>query len=154
MDFDRDPRRILLAVDFSENSDRAVTYTGLIVGDNPGFHLTIVHVVEDPPEDFFPDEASRREHLAKQKALTEDLLERTRQRLIEMSVPGENVSLLAPVKKCDSMAGCIIEEQQAHDFGTVVVGRRGRSKKEEFLFGSISNRIIHYTKGCTVWVVE
>jgi nucleotide-binding universal stress UspA family protein len=38
-------------------------------------------------------------------------------------------------------------------FGTVVVGRHGVSKAEEFLFGSVSNKIIHHAKDYTVWVV-
>ena len=40
------------------------------------------------------------------------------------------------------------------DFGTVVIGRRGVSKEVEFLFGSVSTKIVHYAKGCTVWVVS
>jgi hypothetical protein len=38
--------------------------------------------------------------------------------------------------------------------GTVVIGRRGISKKEEFLFESTSNKIIHTAKDCAVWVIE
>ena len=38
-------------------------------------------------------------------------------------------------------------------YGTVVVGRRGVSKQEEFLFGSVSTKIIHAAKGLAVWVV-
>ena len=37
---------------------------------------------------------------------------------------------------------------------TIVVGRKGVSRKEELLFGSVSNRIIHQAEDCTVWVVE
>jgi nucleotide-binding universal stress UspA family protein len=150
---DLDPRRIMLAVDFSENSDRAVEYTGRIVGDTPGFSITIVHVVEDPPEDFFPTEEKRLAHLAEHQAKTDKLLAQTKQKLVDLGVAPEKISVFAPVKECSSMAACIIEEQQ-EKFGTVVIGRRGVSKKEEFLFGSVSNRIIHYAKGCTVWVVE
>ncbi|MBU0513716.1 MAG: universal stress protein [Proteobacteria bacterium] len=151
---DLDPRRILLAVDFSENSDRAVDYTGRVVGDSPGFSITIVHVVEDPPEDFFPTEEKRLAHLEQHQAETDVLLAETKQKLVDLGVVADRISLYAPVKECASMAACIIEEQQQDNFGTVVVGRRGVSKKEEFLFGSVSNRIIHYAKGCTVWVVE
>ena len=38
-------------------------------------------------------------------------------------------------------------------FGTVVVGRRGVSRQEEFLFGSVSSKIIHAAKDLAVWVV-
>jgi len=37
---------------------------------------------------------------------------------------------------------------------TVVIGRRGLSKKEEFIFGSTSNRILHEANNCAVMVIE
>ena len=39
-------------------------------------------------------------------------------------------------------------------FGTVVIGRRGISKKEEFMFGSTSTKILHIAKDCSIWVIE
>jgi nucleotide-binding universal stress UspA family protein len=41
----------------------------------------------------------------------------------------------------------------AGGYGTIVVGRRGISKAEQFLFGSVSNKIVQNAKDCTVWVV-
>jgi nucleotide-binding universal stress UspA family protein len=38
--------------------------------------------------------------------------------------------------------------------GTVVIGRRGISRKEEFIFGSTSNKILHTARDCSVWVIE
>jgi hypothetical protein len=34
------------------------------------------------------------------------------------------------------------------------IGRRGISKKEEFMFGSTSTRILHIAKDCSIWVIE
>ncbi len=48
----------------------------------------------------------------------------------------------------------ILDVVHEDGFGTVVLGRRGVSKAEAFLFGSVSNKIIHYVKNCTVWVVS
>ena len=37
----------------------------------------------------------------------------------------------------------------------MVVGRRHKTKTEEFLFGSTSiSRLIHEAKNCAIWVVE
>jgi len=47
----------------------------------------------------------------------------------------------------------IMAVQEEGKFGTIVVGKRGVSKAEEFLFGSISNALVHHTRDCTVWVV-
>jgi nucleotide-binding universal stress UspA family protein len=54
----------------------------------------------------------------------------------------------------ESVSQEILRAMQEGGFGTIAIGRRGVSKQEEFLFGSVSNRIIHYAKGCTVWVVN
>ena len=37
---------------------------------------------------------------------------------------------------------------------TIVVGRQGLSRSEEFLFGSVSSKIVNHARNCTVWVVE
>ena len=61
------------------------------------------------------------------------------------------------IQVCDSrvhVAERILLEQQKGGYGTVVIGRRGISKREEFLFGSVSNKIVHEARNCAVWVVE
>jgi nucleotide-binding universal stress UspA family protein len=39
-------------------------------------------------------------------------------------------------------------------YDTIVVGRMGMSRSEEFLFGSISSKIVTHGRNCTVWIVE
>ena len=52
-----------------------------------------------------------------------------------------------------SIALEILQQAGKGGFGTVVIGRRGVSKQEEFLFGSVSSKIINAAKGLAVWVV-
>ena len=51
------------------------------------------------------------------------------------------------------MAECILAEREKRDYDTIVVGRQGLSRKEEFLFGSISNKIVNHARDCTVWII-
>ncbi|MCJ7616010.1 MAG: universal stress protein, partial [Desulfobacterales bacterium] len=46
------------------------------------------------------------------------------------------------------------DERDETKYSTVVVGRQGLSRTEEFLFGSTSSKIVNYARNCTVWVVE
>ena len=147
------PKKILLAIDNQESSMRAVNYVGRVIGSCPGFSITIIHVIEKPSEDFFENEAQITAHIESSAREAEALLEKARQILLEHGLQPESISFDAPVKTCDSMASCIIEEAR-EDYGTLVVGRRGIPKSEEFLFGSVSKKIIDYSKKCTVWVVE
>ena len=52
------------------------------------------------------------------------------------------------------VAACILAERDETEYGTLVVGRQGLSRSEEFLFGSISSKIVSHARNCTVWVVE
>jgi hypothetical protein len=47
-------RNILIAVDESENSRRAVQYVTGMLGGIKGFKATVLHVIREPEEDEFP----------------------------------------------------------------------------------------------------
>ena len=66
----------------------------------------------------------------------------------------EDVTVQAVMKSCASIAECILDEQRKLGCGTVVIGRRGISKKEEFIFGSTSTKILHIAKDCSIRVIE
>jgi nucleotide-binding universal stress UspA family protein len=48
----------------------------------------------------------------------------------------------------------IVEEARARNFSTIVVGRRGLSRVEEFFIGRVSNKIVHMARDKAVWVVS
>jgi len=52
-----------------------------------------------------------------------------------------------------TISQAILDTQTEGKYGTIIVGKRGVSKAEEFLFGSISSALVHNSKNCTVWVV-
>ncbi len=52
------------------------------------------------------------------------------------------------------VALAIIEEAKVGGYGTIVLGKRGRSMIKEFLLGGVTCKVIHHIKGCTIWVVE
>jgi nucleotide-binding universal stress UspA family protein len=52
------------------------------------------------------------------------------------------------------MAECIIAEQEILEYGTIVVGRKGMSRKEEVLFGSVSSKLVKIARDCAIWVIE
>ncbi|MFH1138146.1 MAG: universal stress protein [Pseudomonadota bacterium] len=147
------PKKILLAIDEHESSARAVEYVGGIAGNCPDFTVTLMHVIEEPSEDFFEHPSHKNEFIRKQTDQSQQLLADAKARLMELGLAPDRIDFKTPVKKCASMAACILEEADG-GFGTLVVGRRGIPKSEEFLFGSVSKKIVDFAKKCTVWVVE
>lgn len=148
-----DAKKVLVAVDASENSERAVVYVGEMLSGAKGFRVELLCVDRPPLKDLFPNEETWRTACQAQAMLLAEFLDKARGILLAKgfdpaSVGGRCVSADGP-----SLATAILEVQQKGGFGTVVVGRRGVSKAEEFLFGSVSSRVVHHAKGCTVWVV-
>jgi nucleotide-binding universal stress UspA family protein len=82
------------------------------------------------------------------------MLEEYRSMLVDSGFDPEDVSVRSTLRYCPSMAECILAERDKLEYGTLVVGRKGLSHKEEFIFGSISGKIVRTARNCTVWVVE
>ena len=147
-------RHILIAIDESENAKRAVLYVADVIGGFPGFRVTLLNIIPEPPEDYFKTPENRREWIDSQRHKAEQMLENYRQVLIQSGFSEDKVSVKLNIKDCPSVAECILDELDKLKACTVVVGRRGISKKVEFLFGSTSSKIIHDAKNCSVWVIE
>jgi nucleotide-binding universal stress UspA family protein len=168
MDF----RKILIAVDASENALRAVEYTGEMVGrmagngPQDGFRVTLLYVERLPDRDLYPDDATWKAKCVEHRDTVRRYMELAEAALVERGVPAGWInsqylsSCRSPLRTGDqqcslgtSIAQEIINVIGRGGYGTAVVGRRGVSKAEEFLFGSVSNKIIHTAKDCTIWVV-
>jgi nucleotide-binding universal stress UspA family protein len=143
-----------MAVDDSANSRRAVAYTAQLLGGMKGIRVTLLHVIPLPEEDFFPDESQKEQWLQQYREKMEATLEEYRGMLLEAGFREDVLETHLPLRNCPSMAECILAERDQGPYGTIVVGRQGLSRKEEFLFGSISSKIVNHARNCTVWVVE
>lgn len=161
------PKNILIAVDASENSARAVNYVAELLDSSRGFMVTVLYIERPPNRDLFPDEASWIEAGQAQELRIRTFLQQARTSLAEHGLQGEAVTIAyvphcqSPVNEAahqcsigTSIARDILQFQQKGEFGTLVIGRRGVSRAEEFLFGSVTTKITHLAKDCTVWVVQ
>lgn len=147
-------KNILIAVDESENARRAVSYVAEILGGVEGFEVTILHVIPLPEDDFFLTTSEMEKWLSQYRVKIDGMLEEYRQILIGAGFHPNDVSVRSPTRYCPSMAECILAERDEKGYGTIVVGRQGLSRTEEFIFGSISSKIVTHARNCTVWVVE
>jgi nucleotide-binding universal stress UspA family protein len=147
-------KKILVAVDESENSRNALLYVGDFLGGFPGFRVILLSVISVPEVDFFDSEEARKEWIKEKHSRHSELLERYRKILIQSGFPEPDVLTELILTKDRPVSAVILEKQQQYDACTLVVGRRGVSRHEEFLFGSVSNKLIHMATRCAVWVIE
>lgn len=147
-------RHVLVAVDGSENARRAVLYVADFLGGVPGFRVTLLSIVPEPSEDYFETDEERKDWIDKHTSEAEEILGNYREVLIQSGFKENKVAVSVEVRNCPSIADCILDDQKSLGCCTIVLGRRGLSKKEEFLYGSTSNKILHTVNNCAVWVVE
>ncbi|MGC8494573.1 MAG: universal stress protein [Syntrophobacteraceae bacterium] len=147
-------RNILIAADESENSKRAVVYVGKLLGGVKGFRVTILHVIRAPEDDYFSQDDDKDRLYGEHCQRVAGMLEEYRSILIDAGFAPEDVSTSSTTQPCPSMAERILAERESAQYSTLVVGRKGLSHKEEFLFGSVSGRIVRTARNCAVWVVE
>jgi nucleotide-binding universal stress UspA family protein len=147
-------RHILIAVDESENAKRAVQYVADLLGGIPGFRVALVSIIPEPTEDVFAADEDRQDWIRKYRSRVIVAFEDYRGLLLQAGFEKGQIEVVIDNMYCPSVAECIIYEQKKLGCSTIVLGRKGVSKREEILFGSTSNKILHEAKDCAVWVIE
>jgi nucleotide-binding universal stress UspA family protein len=152
-------RRLLIALDGSEQSFEAVRYASQVLP--PGkLKVVLFHVRSKIPESFWDIEKnpSFRHRLApvaawamQQEKAMEEFMERCRQLLVDRGVPEEAVQVRINDREV-GIARDITREAQK-DYDAVVVGRWGMSKIKNLVWGSIANKLVGHLLHSPLWVV-
>ena len=148
------PNSLVIAVDGSENARRAVVYIGDLLGGLDGFGVILLHVIHAPEDDFFASPAERERWIITGREKVSGWLAGYRELLIAAGFPPACVSVRTAERDGPSLAHLILDEVAALGARTVVMGRQGLSRREAFLFGSVSRQVVDRARNLTVWVVQ
>jgi nucleotide-binding universal stress UspA family protein len=157
--------KFLVALDASEGAMLAVDFMARMVGRSPRFEVTLFHVVRGfdifhqatgkaaprVPDGVWKEQFEK--ELEQAGSAIDGVFAEATKRLLEAGMEAAQVNRKV-VKGASSRAGAIVDEVEKGGFDTVVVGRRGLSRVQEFLMGRVSNKVIHLAKDKTVWVVS
>jgi nucleotide-binding universal stress UspA family protein len=150
-------RGVLISVDSSENSLRAVDHAGFMLAgtDCP---VTLFHasrqlrsfvpteIVQDASEleDFWKDSEAQQ---------VTPYIEKAKEKLRRHGLAEDQIA----VKLVGSSGGNISEDirKAANDYdcGTIVLGRRGLTGIKELVMGSVTRKILESFSGMAVWIV-
>ena len=152
--------KILIAIDASDTSFKVVRYASRLLRQTDDIKITLFTVLPGLSfPDRFLDEAMKRKHQLKAKQYFDQeskrmhaLFENAKIPLIEAGINSENITTKFAFVK-DGIAQDIIEEIKKGRYDTVIVGRKGLSKIQEFFIGSVSQTLLQYAKDFTVWIV-
>ena len=140
--------KILVALDTSEEAMGTVDYVGTMV-DGTDWGVTLFHVIRGL--DFVLPETG--EILQDIEGPVEAFLEKAVGRLEKAGLRPDQISTKT-ASGVASRAKAIVEEAKNGGYGTIVVGRRGLSRVEEFFMGRVSNKVMQLAQAMAVWVVS
>lgn len=144
--------KILIAVDGSPSSAMAVNFVGRYFGHFDYF-AELFHVIRgvgtlNPVSpDYIPAEVLT--------MIQEEVMRKVEQlkgKLIQAGFDENKVSGKV-LNGAESRAEEIVREAESGEYGTIVIGRRGISRVQDFFMGRVSYKVIHSGKDFTVWVV-
>ncbi len=138
-------QKILVAHDGSKSSDKALK-KAVELAINSNASLTVISVVPELYLTEFSEEDRNR--------ITKTLEEETRQTMekIRKSLAGKSIEVKTIIRQGDP-AEKILETAQKMKVDLIVTGSHGKHGAKKFLLGSVSSKVIDYSK-CPVMVVK
>jgi nucleotide-binding universal stress UspA family protein len=149
-------KKMLLAVDDSENSLKAVAYVAGFAGGSDA-EVALLHVWRRPGLEFDPPLG--RIHEEMEDDLTQRLRDEIRKMFDSHRVCLETAGV-APERirtRCRvagiSRAGDILAEAREGGYGTIIMGRRGISKVRELVMGRVTSKVLSGAEDLALWIV-
>ncbi len=151
--------KILIALDGSENALRAVDHVAFIVESCPSDQIQVLLLNTWPglvtltgPR-VIPNLSSLNTSAQeKHKNKMESFLDQAENLLMEAGLPAQRIKKRI-CWRCSDISKSILSEAEKGGCGTIVLGRRGISKAQEFFMGSISAKVIQLAGEKAVWIV-
>lgn len=148
-------RKMMVAIDGSESSLRAVDHLSFMIGGNPELKITLLHVTPRLRDyctiDFHADEEVLEEVIVQgDKNCVDSFYIHAKQRFRKAGIQ-ENQVLIREVASNVSIGKTIATEAKKGKFGTIVIGRSGLNNS--FFMGSVSRYVINQAPDCAVWLV-
>lgn len=148
----KDWKKIILAIDDSQRSLTAVEYVGCFTGNLEGINLCLLHVYPEPPPNYHLN-GTLNDYKETHEEQADRLFSKAKSILQGHGIAATSITSRCFMADHKSISAAILDMQVREHYGTIVVGKRGIPKAEEFLFGSISSALVHTGKDIAVWVI-
>jgi len=143
-------KQILVATDFSEPSDAALTY-GRELAMQFGATLHVLHVAQN----IYLTTLGAENYVAVTPGLQQEIEDSARQRLHELVIDtdGSGPPTIPVVETATSPAAAIIDYAKTHAIDAIVMGTHGRGAFAHLLMGSVAERVVRFAP-CPVLTVR
>ena len=145
--------RFLLAVDDTASSDRELQYVIEMLGHREDIELVLIHIYPDPPPDYYPKGGTLSDYTQTYEEQAAEIFTGCVTKLSQV-INFQHITTESISAEGRPLSEIILTKQQEYNCNTVVLGKRGISKKEEFLFGSVSNGVVRASHNFAVWIIS
>jgi nucleotide-binding universal stress UspA family protein len=151
-----DSHKFLVPIDGSFCSMMAVDHLAHILQDNKHCNITLFHssamlssACSILPRDFY--EQWGRDWCEEHLSRPDSLFHAPKQLLIEGGIPADNINWLHSSKGIEASRQ-ILRQALIDDYGTIVIGRRGKDIKKG-IFKGVSDRVVLMGDQVAIWIV-
>ena len=139
--------KILVPVDGSENSFRALEQAIFLSTKIQEAQITVLYIIEDLPSLYIYSPKIIEKLRADYKSEYTKILERCKE------IAKKNKININTVLLEGDPASKIIGYSEMEKFDLIIIGSRGMGKFKEVIIGSVSNKVLHHAK-CSVMLVR
>ena len=164
-------KRLLVLIDESPASDRALRYISEVLEGTNGFTVVLLHMLgplqarlkesrgAETPKDEEKVEAALAERqnrfLRKSAAEANPLLKRAKTILVGAGVPGDAIQQDCPeLANSEDFVADVLREARARACATIVVGRQSVTGLQKFFVDQPADDLMQAGQGLAFWVVE
>jgi nucleotide-binding universal stress UspA family protein len=139
--------KILVPVDGSENSFRALEHAIFLSTKIEGAQTTVTYIIEARPSVYIYSPKVMEKVRADYKSESAKILERCKDMANKSGINIHTVLIEGdPASK-------IIRYSEMEKFEIIIIGSRGMGQLKEMILGSVSNKVLHHAK-CSVMVIR
>lgn len=146
-------KRFLIAVNGTEASTKALNYFGALFGPAKDIECILLNIYPSPPPHYYQSGKSLHDYQQEKEKGAQAIFQESEDILLQQGISPEIIKTKCVMAEDKTISQVILDSREEEDCGAIVVGKRGVSKAEEFLFGSISSNLIHQNANFAVWVV-
>jgi nucleotide-binding universal stress UspA family protein len=147
--------KVIIAVDGSDNSFRAVDHVVRFTGNHPDLRITLFHVLPYLRHYYSLDFERKNPHLQQvlqreDNKRMKDFYKEACRRIEAVGLKKSQINVESNSHSFD-ICTAIFSEMRTGQYGTVVVGRRG--ERDAFFSGGIARRSVQMVANQALWVV-
>jgi nucleotide-binding universal stress UspA family protein len=143
-------KRFLIPLDGSAGAMKAVNFAGFFLTGHD-YEFRLLHIIRGGSKtDQVSSKTENLVHTAEKNIIPS--FDEAKKHLTACGFKPDDITtqIITGVR---SRAETIVKEGKKGDFGTIIMGRRGLSRTQDFFIGRVTNKVIYLAREKSVWIV-